>query len=122
MFDTSVVTTWARSAARYTISLMGCGHASASTQICTERSYPVVRDPLVMGLGRAQRQVERDPERARPREEEDGHEGDDDRPDDRERGPRGGRPRQRDRRHEADGEEQLGHDQVQAARALEVAG
>ena len=34
MFETSVVKTCARSAARNRISLMTCGHASASTQIC----------------------------------------------------------------------------------------
>src|SRR5689334_8154903 len=33
MFDTSVVTIWARSAARNRMSLMTCGHASASTQM-----------------------------------------------------------------------------------------
>jgi hypothetical protein len=34
---TSVVTICARSAARNKISLMTCGQASASTQICTQR-------------------------------------------------------------------------------------
>src|SRR5437879_5664096 len=34
MFDTSVVRTCERSAARNRISLMTCGHASASTQMC----------------------------------------------------------------------------------------
>src|SRR6266536_4334502 len=42
---TSVVRTWARSAARYRMSLITCGHASASTQIFIGSLLVAVQSP-----------------------------------------------------------------------------